>query len=153
MLLHRHASAGNRLDSPRLDRLRPLDQVGRADAQKLPETLASYAIDRILSSPHRRCVETVGPLAEVRGIEVELRDELSPDAPLDDTTALLHELPDTALVCTHREVIDRLFDGEVACEKGGTWMIERRDSRWAPTQYLPPPTTVEQARRWAAVVG
>jgi 8-oxo-dGTP diphosphatase len=151
MLLLRHASAGNRLESPALDLLRPLDRVGQAQARKLPEALAQYAIERIVSSPHRRCVETVRPLADARGLEIEKREALAPDARLEDTAALVDALPDASLVCTHREVIERLFDG-VACEKGGTWVLERRGSRWLPTQYLPPPLTAEQARRAPAAV-
>lgn len=153
MLLHRHASAGDRLDSSSLDALRPLDRPGRAEAEKLADTLARYSIERIISSPLRRCVESVRPLAEARGIEVELSEALSPDAPLEDATALLDELPDAALVCTHREVIEQLFDGSLTCEKGGTWVFERRGHRWEQVRYLPPPTRVEEAKRLAALAG
>jgi phosphohistidine phosphatase SixA len=139
MLLQRHASAGEPLDSPSLDRARPLDRIGRGDARRLAEVLAGYPIQRIVTSSHGRCKETVRPLAEARGLAIEWREELAPDAPLEDTNALLDELPDDALVCTHREVIERLFDGTVACEKGGTWVVERRGSRFVPTEYLPPP--------------
>jgi phosphohistidine phosphatase SixA len=149
MLLHRHGSAGQRLERPSLDRLRPLDQAGRDDARKLPDVLEQHAIERIVSSLLRRCVESVRPLAEARGLDIELKAELSPEAPAEDTRALLDDLPTTALVCTHREVIQRLFDGNVTCEKGGTWVLERRGSRLLPTQYLPPPTRVGRAQRRA----
>ena len=152
MLLLRHASSGNRLESPTLDRLRPLDRVGQAQARKLSQARAQYAIERIVSSPHRRCVETVRPLAEARGLEIETREALAPDARVEDTAALLDALPDASLVCTHREAIERLFDGAVACEKGGTWVLERRGAHWLPTEYLPPPVRAEQARRAPAVV-
>ena len=109
MLLLRHASAGERLSAASLDRARRLDLIGRADARALPEALAGHAIERVVSSPHARCVETVGALARGRNLRVEVRDELVPDAPLEDIRALLHELPDASLVCTHREVIERLF--------------------------------------------
>jgi 8-oxo-dGTP diphosphatase len=152
MLLHRHASAGERLDSSSLDRARPLDRIGRADARRLPDVLEPYEITRLVSSPHRRCVDTIRRLAAVRGLEIELRDELAPDAAVAETRALLDDLPDTALVCTHREVIERLFDGKIACEKGGTWILERRGSRRVPVEYVAPPTTVERERRLASFV-
>ena len=147
MLLHRHASAGERLESSRLDRARPLDRMGRADARRLPDVLAPYEITRLVSSPHRRCRESLRHLAAARGVEIEQRDELAPDAPVADTKELLAQLPDSALVCTHREVIGRLFDGEIASEKGGTWIIERRGTRLVPVEYLAPPTTKERERR------
>jgi 8-oxo-(d)GTP phosphatase len=140
MLIHRHASAGERLDSPSLDRARPLDRNGGADARRLPELLARYEISRIVSSPYRRCIDSVRPLAAARSLEIELRDELAPEAPLAGAKALLDELRDSALVCTHREVIDRLFDGKIATEKGGTWVVERRRSRLVPVEYIPPST-------------
>lgn len=136
----RHASAGQRFSSASLDRARRLDRVGRADARELPEALSEHAIDRVVSSPHARCVETVGALARSRHLRVELRDELLPDASIENVCALLDELPDSALVCTHREVIERLFD--LTCEKGGTWLLERRDGALEPVAYLPAPSSV-----------
>jgi phosphohistidine phosphatase SixA len=146
MLLHRHASAGEKLGSPSLDRARGLDSEGRADARALPSVLVDYPIERVVSSSHRRCLETVRPLVEARGLPVERREELAPDALREDTKALLEELPENTLVCTHREVFERLFNGDLACEKGGTWVVERRGSRLVPTEYLPPPTRLARER-------
>lgn len=147
MLLTRHASARERLASPSDDRLRRLDRTGRADARKLPAALSAHLIERIVSSPHVRALETVVPLARRLGIEVECREELAPGAPRNDTLSLLAELPETALVCTHREVFERLFRGEVTCEKGGTWIVERRGRRRVPAAYLPPPSAAIQPRK------
>ena len=147
MLLMRHASAGERLPSPSEDRARGLDPVGRTDAQMLTRAFAGYAIDRLVTSPHTRCLETVEPIARARGLEVECREALAPDASRADTVRLLEALPEATLVCTHREVIERLFDGEIACEKGGTWLLERRGDRRVPVEYLPPPSARAPARR------
>jgi 8-oxo-dGTP diphosphatase len=107
----------------------------------LRETLADYFVDRIVSSPLRRCIETVEPIARLRGVEIESCDELAPDASIEETRALLRALPETSLVCTHREVIQRLFDGAVECEKAGTWILARRRGRFVPTAYLAPPSS------------
>lgn len=154
MLLLRHASAGERLSTASLDRARALDRNGRAVAKCLPEAFAGHAIERIVSSSHTRCVDTVRPLARALALEIDRREELEPDAPRSATLALLAELPAGALVCTHREVIERLFGGDVTCEKGGTWLLERRGRRWRPSAYLPPPPSAkpERARRTAALV-
>jgi 8-oxo-(d)GTP phosphatase len=126
-----------------MDRARPLDPEGRADARELPEALAPLEIARVVSSSLRRCVDSIRPLASARGLEIEVHDELTPDAGLAETRALLRELPDFSLVCTHREVIERLFHGRIAAEKGGTWILERRRGTLTPVEYLPPPTSVQ----------
>ena len=58
------------------DRLRPLDERGRRQAEALVDALAAFPITRIFSSPYDRCVQTVEPLAAQRGLPVELREEL-----------------------------------------------------------------------------
>jgi 8-oxo-(d)GTP phosphatase len=142
VLLLRHASAGERRPSATLDRARRLDRVGRADARELPQALAGYAIECVVSSPHARCVETVEALALGRNLRVEVRDELLPDAPVEAVRALLAGLPDSAVVCTHREVIAGLFGGGLTCEKGATWLLERHDGVLEPVAYLPAPSSV-----------
>jgi len=139
MLILRHTSAGEKVEPPSADRARPLDTRGLADARRLPMALAGYPIERVVSSPHRRCVDSVRPLARDRGVDVEIREELAPDALLVDTRALLAELPDESIVCTHREVIERLFRSRLECEKGGIWVIQSRGARLVPVEYLPLP--------------
>jgi phosphohistidine phosphatase SixA len=146
VLLMRHASAGSRLESPALDRERALDEKGRSDAQLLVSALRDHAIDRVVTSPHRRCLESVEPIARVRGLEVECREALAPDGDPRDVLRLFETLPDSALLCTHREIFERLFDGEVKAEKGGTWVVEVRDGRLVPLEYLGPPALVPSAR-------
>ena len=145
MLLLRHASAGERLSSPTIDRFRQLDQAGRADARRLVWTLADQEIERVVTSPLARCIQTIIPIAESRRLVVEPRGALLPDAHLDATLELLEDLPDASLVCTHREVILQLFSGEVTCEKGGAWVVERSGSLLSPTAYLSPPSAVTDA--------
>jgi phosphohistidine phosphatase SixA len=147
MLLLRHASAGHRLASPSLDRARPLDRAGWDDARLLPAALARFRIDRIVTSPHVRCVQSLAPLVHALRVEAECRDALAPGASATAARALLDELGPTTLVCTHREVIERLFDGEIAAEKGGAWLLERDGDQWRPVEYLPPPTKAWLPRR------
>ena len=85
MLLLRHASAGERLSSPGVDRFRRLDEAGHVVARQLVWALADREITRIVSSPLARCVESVVPLAESRRLVVENRWELEPDVPADDS--------------------------------------------------------------------
>ena len=153
MLLLRHASAGVRLSSPEIDRFRRLDDAGRVVARQLVWSLAGYEITHIVSSPLARCVESVVPVAESRHLSVETHWELEPDVPLDDLLTLLADLPDTSLVCTHREVFQLLLGWDVTCEKGGAWVLERRGTELAPTVYVPPPAGVPAGSRDAVSTG
>lgn len=52
----------------------PLSDEGRAQAEKVSAWLAREKIDRLYSSPMRRAFETARPLAEQKGLEVEIRE-------------------------------------------------------------------------------
>ena len=137
LLVVRHARAGKRREWVGDDRLRPLDQKGLRQAAGLPQLLERFRVKRIVSSPYRRCVQTVDPLAQRRGVQVEHRDELEEGALSAETFALLGELGDGGVVCTHGDVLDGLFgrDGQ----KGSTRVVELRDGRLDVVEYLPPP--------------
>jgi 8-oxo-dGTP diphosphatase len=147
MLLLRHASAGARLSSPEIDSWRRLDEAGRLASRQLVWAFSDRQITRIVSSPLARCVESVVPLAESRGLVVEQRWELRPDVELDDLLTLLGDLPDTALACTHLEVFQTLLGWDVTCEKGGSWVLERSGPELVPALYIPPPAAVSVGRR------
>jgi len=140
MLLLRHASAGERLSSPGVDRFRRLDEEGRATARQLVWSLADREITEIVSSPLARCVETVVPIAASRGLVVNQRWELEPDSALEDVTTLLLDLPETTLVCTHREIFELLLGWDAPCEKGAIWVLEKNTRELVPTLYIEAPT-------------
>jgi phosphohistidine phosphatase SixA len=153
MLLLRHASAGERLSSPEIDRFRPLDDAGRVVARHLAWSFADRVITRIVSSPLPRCVETVAPISASRGVVVESRWELEPAVAIDDLLTLLADLPDTTLACTHREVIEKLLGWDVPCAKGSAWVLERNGPELAPALYIPPPAAVPAGSRHAVSAG
>jgi hypothetical protein len=84
----------------------------------------------------------VEPIAESRSLVVDTRWELEPDVSLEDLTTLLADLPDTTLVCTHREVFEKLLGPDAECAKGGAWVLERNGSELVATLYLEPPAKV-----------
>jgi hypothetical protein len=108
LLVVRHARAGDRSAWVGDDRVRPLDKRGRKQARALAEALEPYAIERILSSPYLRCVQTVEPLAASRGLELELRAELGEGR--FDGVALARSLAGEPLVlCVHGGLSDGAF--------------------------------------------
>jgi phosphohistidine phosphatase SixA len=149
MLLLRHASAGERLSSPAVDRFRRLDEGGRIMARQLVWAYADRELTKIVSSPFPRCVETVVPIGASRGLAVEQHWELAPDSSLDDIMTLLVDLPDTTLVCTHREVFEKLLGWDAPCDKGAAWVLERHGSELVPTLYVEAPSDVRAGQRQA----
>ena len=132
LLLNRHAFAGHRSEWQADDRLRPLDERGRRQAEALVDALAEYELDRIVSSPYTRCVQTVEPLAEARGLEIELDEQLGADR-LEEVPEVLERLKgQNALVCTHGDLpwLVRKF------QKGSTWVL---DDELEYVRYIPPP--------------
>jgi 8-oxo-dGTP diphosphatase len=109
LLLIRHASAGDRDDWVGDDLLRPLDARGRDQASRLPELLGDYEIARVLSSPAVRCVQTLEPLARSRGLDIEVREELSEEHQDEAGATLVPSLvrKQTAL-CVHGGLSDTI---------------------------------------------
>jgi 8-oxo-dGTP diphosphatase len=102
MLLIRHARAGERTEWSGDDRRRPLDERGRKQAIDLVAALSHYQLTRIMASPFDRCVQTVEPLAQARGLEVEIRDELGEEQQFEQGVELVRSLLDEDIaVCGH----------------------------------------------------
>lgn len=148
--LIRHAKAGDRRTSSGNDLMRPLSKTGRRQAKALVRVLSSRVIERILSSPAVRCVETVKPLADQRGLPIEPRDELLEGAPLPGLLELLEELRSTPTVlCGHGDLIPAaiehldargaLVGPDRGWKKGSVWVLEREAGLIVRATYIPPP--------------
>jgi broad specificity phosphatase PhoE len=75
LVLVPHADAGDRRTWTADQDLRPLSPLGVAQASALAAAIG--VVDRIISSPARRCVETVEPLAAASGgVTIERSEEL-----------------------------------------------------------------------------
>jgi 8-oxo-dGTP diphosphatase len=151
--LIRHAKAGDRdtwLDD---DRLRPLSGRGHRQARLLVDLLEDATFDRVLSSPFVRCMETVVPIAGVRGRSVEPVESLAEGARLDEALALVRKHSASgALMCTHGDVMPMLLDYYASAgvdipkqrqwPKGCTWMLETdRAGEVVRARYLEAPST------------
>ena len=123
LLVIRHGRAGDSSEWEGDDRLRPLDKRGRRQAEALVESLAPFAIARILSSPYDRCVQTVEPLAAARGLPIETREELGEDRQSGDGAALARSLAgEDVAICVHGGLSDAAF-GERQ-KKGETLVVD-----------------------------
>jgi len=140
VLLVRHAVARDRDRWEEDDDLRPLTSRGRTQGSALVEHLADYEIGDVLSSPSLRCVDTVAPLADDRGLNVVIDTRLA-EGNGHRAAKLVKELlaarADVAL-CSHGDVIPDVMEALGydcnRCAKGSTWVLDGKRA-----VYLPPP--------------
>jgi phosphohistidine phosphatase SixA len=134
-VLVRHADAGLRTEWRGSDEWRGLTDAGHGQARALVRMIEDLPVERILSSPSLRCRQTVVPLALARALDVEPCWQLGAGAQAQDVVALLAD-PGTAsaVVCTHRETVQALFEHLVGAyqvvpeavepmEKGAVWIL------------------------------
>jgi len=146
----RHAHAGERSAWVGDDRLRPLSRRGEQQSEGIAATLVACGPKQVLSSPARRCVQTVAPLADELGVQVVEDDRLFEGAPVGEIRSLLDQVTEQdAVLCSHGDVIpvllDLLVDAGLAPErnlvwqKASVWIAEREDGCWGRGRYVPPP--------------
>jgi 8-oxo-(d)GTP phosphatase len=137
LLVVRHATAGSSEEWVGDDAKRPLDDRGRRQAAALVEQLAPFELERIVSSPHDRCTQTVEPLAAALGLEVEVSDDLAEGAGDRRVQSLLVGLRGTATaVCGHGPELVPLFG---KTKKGATVVVEAANGVLGELGRLPPP--------------
>jgi phosphohistidine phosphatase SixA len=134
LLLVRHADAGDRAAWTGDDLARPLSATGRRQSEELAQMLASRHLASILSSPAKRCVDTVAPLASTLGLEVEEDVALTEGTPFEQVDQLLLRVgTQDVLLCSHADVIGAALTalyrrGHLAqrpnARKLATWLVD-----------------------------
>lgn len=111
LVLVRHARAGHKRAWTGPDDVRPLDRVGERHAIALAALLKDVPATLLLSSPTRRCLQTLAPLASALDRTIETTDALGPLAAPDGVVAMLDDPAyDGAIICTHGEVMRPVLD-------------------------------------------
>jgi 8-oxo-(d)GTP phosphatase len=123
LILLRHGSAGDRDAWEGDDRDRPLDKRGRRQAKELVERLRPLRIEAILTSPYRRCLETVGPLARARKLEIEVRTELGEESQAVEGTALVRSLAGRDVVVCGHGGLDSVVPDAPRWKKGAVFVL------------------------------
>lgn len=147
----RHAEAGDRRRWAGPDEARPLGDGGRHQAEHLAELFADQPFVQLVSSPFLRCVQTLEPLAEARGLSIDLRDDLAEGRPWEYLEKLILEAEGDGptAVCVHgdslRALMGDLFERRIArrvdhsFRKGATWILEVRDGATVSARHVPAP--------------
>jgi phosphohistidine phosphatase SixA len=150
LLLVRHAHAWPRKEWSGEDRLRPLSASGRREAQGLVSIAGRFKPpSRVLSSPYRRCLETVEPVAARYGLSVELTDDLVEGESLKAVQLVRSLIGEDAVLCTHGDIVaeilvsladeDRLDLGPSPRQaKGSAWALRAKDGLFKSAEYFPP---------------
>ena len=139
--LVRHADAGSRSRWTADDQLRPLTQAGRYQAADIAGLLHGVGIEAVRSSPYRRCIESVAPLAAATGLvtKVDLRLAEGPSAGALRLVRTLVREDAQAVLCSHGDVIPEVLaalqheDGldlgaAPRCQKGSVWVLDIDDT-------------------------
>ena len=134
LIVVRHAEAGSKGSWGGPDLHRALSPEGHNQAEGLVVRLDDYPVERILSSPAVRCLQTVEPLARERLLQVEEVAALGVDADAARVESLFVD-PEAAnvVLCTHGELIGRLFarlvpaglavEDPLLWPKGSAWLL------------------------------
>ncbi len=150
IFLIRHANAGRRQPGAQ-DRERPLDESGIAQAARIRDHLHDAGIKQVVSSPARRCIETVIPLAQELGLSVEVDDALWEGHGAASAMALLTRASSaghSVALCSHGDVIPMVLDTlaargvelrGVGCAKGSIWRLDVVDGEISSGTYLATP--------------
>lgn len=153
MKLHivRHAQAGKKSQWKGDDDERPLSDLGFAQARELGDVLPK--VHRLLASPTVRCCQTLEPLADRLGLEIETDRALCKTTSLNKTLTLLDSLMadgDNVTVCSHGEVLGPLMreleatgvplrGGGPANQKGSVWTVKVAKGEMLKATYRHPP--------------
>jgi 8-oxo-dGTP diphosphatase len=150
LYLVRHAHAGSRGHGGEPDEQRELSERGWRQAEGLCDELAGHDIRRLVSSPFRRCVQTLEPLGRKLDLPVDVDERLAERSTAADALALARELRHHgAVLCSHGDVIPDLLehvladgtriDDELRWPKASTWVFSWDGKRLAKGRYLEPP--------------
>jgi 8-oxo-dGTP pyrophosphatase MutT (NUDIX family)/phosphohistidine phosphatase SixA len=154
ILLVRHAKAGSREQWHGDDEARPVDDVGRRQAQRLAEVLPWYRPGVIYSADKLRCIETVRPAAEELGLRIHVDSRWDEEEHADDpaqATEMLRDLAErgeTAVVCSQGglipDTVALLADSDgielpsTSAHKGAFWALAFSGRRLVAADYSRP---------------
>jgi 8-oxo-(d)GTP phosphatase len=115
LVLVRHGLAGNRQDWKGDDDERPLDKHGRRQSEVLAGVLGAFGLTELVSSPSRRCVQTLEPYARRAGLPIRLDPVLSENG-YDCRASLRLAVEAMAsnravALCSHGKVLPELISG------------------------------------------
>lgn len=149
--LVRHAKAKRRDAWVEPDHLRPLTKRGRREAHAIAARLQDEPLERLVSSPFVRCVQTLEPLAVALDLPIETTELLAEGADGRPAADLLLSLADrgTIACCTHGDVLFAVLevvagegvalDGPRAAPVASAWVLGVDGERFVHARFVDQP--------------
>lgn len=156
----RHGRAGSRSKYKGEDCARPLDKLGRAQAESLVGQLLAFGATELHAAPRVRCVQTLQPLAQEIGAAIDIEATLTEEAYTADKKsgrARVLEIASgaagaTPVICTQGKVIPDLIawwcerDGvrpdKSRNRKGSIWVLSSAEGRLIAADHIASPLAV-----------
>jgi len=152
LIILRHTKALERGDWDEEDSQRTLSESGFDQAQLLIKHLEPFAIDELYTSNYTRCVQTVTPLAHLRGLTItevpSLNEETfneDPERSISFANAVKQD-EKNILICSHNPVIPTMVRGIlntklknkdlIKLEPGDAWIVHRLHGEIVGLDYL-----------------
>ncbi len=141
IVLLRHGSAGDPVQWTRPDEERPLDETGWRQAKSLARLLPLFGPGRLVSAEPVRCQQTLAPLADALGLQVEIDahfTEIAHPGRAAETLRGLASRSASVVVCSQGglipEIVSALNDGSPAryrVAKGDGWVLSFAETELA----------------------
>ena len=116
IIIQRHGAAQSRSKWRKGDEKgRPLRRKGVRQAKALPPLVGAYAPATVVTSPWKRCIDTVKPYARAGGMDIVIKPEITEHAHRERPSraaAVMERALDASsstIVCTHRPVLPTLL--------------------------------------------
>jgi 8-oxo-dGTP diphosphatase len=155
LLIVRHARAGSKERYKGDDRDRPLDKFGRAQAEALVGQLLAFGATSLYAAARLRCRQTLEPLAEELGVDVNTEPALTEEAYSENRKRARQRVLEiaatggTPVVCTQGKVIPDLIswwcdrDGvrpdKSRNRKGSTWVLSHVKLKLVAADHIDSP--------------
>ena len=143
IIIQRHGAARSRSKWKKGEKSRPLNSKGKKQAKALPDLIDAFDPGRVLSSPWKRCRDTVEPFTRLEGLKIATKDELSEAGHRDHpsrATAMIERVLGEArgtVVCTHRPVLPTVISCvREAATRGTAFELPRQNPYLAAGEAL-----------------
>jgi 8-oxo-(d)GTP phosphatase len=143
LVIVRHALARSRRTWKQADPLRPLLKTGVRQAVRLEPMLAAYDVTRVVTSSSERCLRTVTPYADNRGLKIRKRADLTEESAtaleVAEVVTRLLKREQSSVLCSHRPVLPWIFDAigiePVKLEPGAFVVVHHRGGTVLATEH------------------
>jgi 8-oxo-(d)GTP phosphatase len=142
LIVLRHAKATPRSDWSLSEKKRPLLPEGERQAKRLANLLAAYGPKRVVTSPWKRCHDTVVPYARLRKRAIVERGQLTEASNAKGPRRTKNVIEDlledskTAVVCTHRPALPDVLDALAALANPAEEILLNEGRALRPGDFL-----------------